>query len=69
MKPEQAASKSKAAARRAPSLRWIKAAVEGNGISGVMVATMIRSICSAVTPAWAMARWAALAPRSEVNSS
>ena len=38
-------------------------------MSGVMVATMIRSICSAVTPALAMARSAALVARSEVNSS
>ena len=70
MNPEQAASRSNAAARvradlaAAPGRRWT-----GNGMSGVMVATMIRSIWSAVTPAFSMARRAALAARSEVNSS
>ena len=69
MNPEHAASISNAAARVAPSLRWMRHAVFGNGMSGVMVATMMRSSCPAVTPAIFMARSAALAPRSEVNSS
>src|SRR6185312_15213508 len=68
MNPEHAASKSNAAARLAPSLCCTRQAVEGNGMSGVMVATMIKSICSAVTPAMAMARRAASAPRSDVYS-
>jgi hypothetical protein len=38
-------------------------------MSGVMVATMIKSISSAVTPAIFIARSAALAAMSEVNSS
>ena len=38
-------------------------------MSGVMLATMIRSICAAVTPAISIARSDALAARSEVNSS
>ena len=38
-------------------------------MSGEMVATMIRSICPAVTSAIFMARSAALAARSDVNSS
>src|SRR5262249_2484763 len=38
-------------------------------ISGVIVATTIKSICSAVTPAASIARKAARAPKSEVNSS
>jgi hypothetical protein len=53
----------------APIFCCTRQAVEGNGMSGVMVATMTRSICSAVTPAIFIARWAALAARSEVNSS
>src|SRR5205814_9954278 len=69
MKPEQAASKSNAAARRAPIFRCTRQAVEGKGMSGVIVATMMRSICSAVTAAFFSARKAAAAARSEVNSS
>ena len=38
-------------------------------MSGVMVATMIRSICSGVMPARSMASRAALVAMSEVNSS
>ena len=38
-------------------------------MSGVMVATMIMSICSALTPASSIARKAAFVPRSAVNSS
>jgi len=38
-------------------------------MSGVMVATMIRSICSAVTAALFMALRAAWVARSDVNSS
>src|ERR1022692_3535983 len=37
-------------------------------MSGVILATMIRSICAAITPAISIARRAALAARSEVNS-
>jgi hypothetical protein len=37
-------------------------------MSGVIVATTIRSICSALTPAFCMARSAACAAKSEVNS-
>jgi hypothetical protein len=68
MNPEQAASMSKAAARKAPSFAWTRQAVAGKSMSGVMVATMIRSICSAVTPARSIARCAARAAMSEVNS-
>ena len=56
MKPEQAASRSNAAARCAPIFCCTRQAVAGKGMSGVMVATMIRSICSAVTPAIFIAR-------------
>ena len=38
-------------------------------MSGEMVATMIKSIWLAVTPAIFIARWAAFAAMSEVNSS
>ena len=41
---------------------------DGNGMSGVMVARTIKSICSGATLARAMARRAALAARSEVHS-
>ena len=37
--------------------------MEGKGMSGVMVATMIKSICSAVTPAFFMARMRGFARR------
>jgi hypothetical protein len=67
-KPEQAASMSNAAAWLAPILRCTTQAVEGKGMSGVIVATMIKSICSGVTRARAMATSAALAARSEVCS-
>jgi hypothetical protein len=69
MKPEQAASMSKAAARYVPMSCCTRQAVAGNGMSGVMVATMTRSICSGVMPPFSMARVAALAPICEVNSS
>ena len=59
---------SKAGTRRAPIFCCTRQAVFGNGMSGVMLATMIRSICSAVMPAISIARLAALAARSEVNS-
>ena len=41
MKPEHAASRSNAAARCAPIFCCTRQAVAGNGMSGVMVATMI----------------------------
>ena len=44
-------------------------AVAGKGMSGVMVARMMRSISSGFTPAFCMARVAAWAARSEVYSS
>src|SRR6266850_1921401 len=68
MKPEQAASMSNAAARAAPILRCTRQAVDGNCMSGVSVATTIKSIWSAVTPAIFIARSAACVARSEVNS-
>ena len=68
MNPEQAASRSNAAARNAPIFLCTRQAVDGNGMSGVIVATMIKSICSAVTRAIFMARRAASAARSDVNS-
>src|SRR5438105_15911916 len=40
---------SKAAARWAPIFLWMRAAVDGNGMSGVIVATIMRSSCSGVT--------------------
>ena len=43
MKPEHAASRSNAAARFAPIFCCTRQAVAGNGMSGVMVATMIES--------------------------
>jgi hypothetical protein len=67
-KPEQAASRSKAAARTAPIFCCTRHAVEGKGISGVMVARMIRSICSAEMRARSSARRAAWAARSEMMS-
>ena len=44
--PEQAAEISNPKAFLAPILCWIRAAVDGKNISGVIVATMIRSISS-----------------------
>src|ERR1051325_7452348 len=69
MNPEHAASRSKAAAFRAPIFCCTRHAVEGNGMSGVMVATRMGSSCSPVTPAIFIARCAAFVAKSEVNSS
>src|SRR6266581_7885727 len=69
MNPEQAASTSKAAARLAPSFCCTRQEVEGNGMSGVMVAVIIKSICAAVTLAICIALVAACVAKSEVNSS
>src|ERR1022692_2755134 len=69
MKPEHAASRSKAAAFFAPILCCTRQAVLGKGMSGVTVAMMIKLIWSAVTPAIFIARCAALAAMSDVNSS
>jgi hypothetical protein len=43
--------------------------VAGKNMSGVTVATIIRSICSAETPAWLMAASAAFVAMSLVASS
>jgi hypothetical protein len=59
MKPEQAASMSNAAARRAPNFCWTRHAVDGNNMSGVIVATMIRSTISGEIRARSSARLAA----------
>ena len=45
--PLQAAFRSKANAREAPILAWTRAAVEGIKLSGVIVATMMKSRSSA----------------------
>src|SRR6266446_562293 len=66
-KPEQAASMSKAAARFAPIFCWTRHAVAGKGISGVIVAQMIKSISSSRTLACSIARRAASTARSEVH--
>ena len=60
---------SNAAALVAPSFCWIKHAVAGNGMSGVIVAQMIKLISSARTPACSIARRAAAAPMSDVHWS
>jgi hypothetical protein len=52
-----------------PSPSWTATAVAGNVLSGVEVATTIRSIDCASRPASANAARAALMPRCEVNSS
>ena len=49
----------------APILRWMIVAVAGKVRSGVVVATMIRSMSEASRPAAARARRAASAPRSD----
>ena len=59
---------SKVAAFRAPSFCCTRQAVAGKSMSGVMVATIINSIWSAAIPAFSIARRAALAAMSEVNS-
>ena len=53
----------------APILVWTKQAVAGNTMSGVAVATRIRSISSPMMPACSIAASAALAPMSLVYSS
>ena len=51
LNPEQAADRSKAAARRAPIAFWMMQAVAGNRWSGVAVQQMTRSTSSASIPA------------------
>ena len=60
---------SKHTAFMAPSFFCTKQAVDGKNMSGVTVATMIRSISSAFTPAASMAFNAALVAMSLVASS
>ena len=68
-KPVQAASRSNAAALAAPSSCCTMQAVAGKGMSGVMVATMIKSRSAASTPARSSAMRAAAMPMVEVYSS
>jgi len=69
-KPEHAAETSKAGmSRRRPNLACSKQAVEGKGTSGVIVATISRSMSSGLSPAFCIACAAALAPMSEGFSS
>ena len=65
-KPLQTAFKSKAAALIVFSLWWTKAAVEGAFLSGVAVATIIKSISSLFNPASSMALCPAIAAKSLV---
>ena len=51
--------------RRRPNLAWSRQAVEGKGTSGVIVATMTRSMSVGFRPARASALAAAWAPMSE----
>src|SRR6478609_9285925 len=51
-----------------PSPYWTATAVAGKVLSGVEVATTIRSIACASMPAWSRAARAALIARCEVNS-
>jgi len=56
MKPEHTACTSKAGAPLTmPSLRWTMQALDGNTMSGVDVATMIRSMSDGCRPADSMA--------------
>ena len=64
--PEQAAAKSNAKARMAFRFLWIRQAVDGKGMSGVHVATTIRSRLVGSHPARASAACAASVPRSEL---
>ncbi len=64
--PEQAPARSKPQARLAPILCWMRAAVLGKNMSGVVVPTTMRSMSSGVRPACAIASRAASLPMSEV---
>ncbi len=64
MKPEHTAWTSNAGQPNAPSLRCTMLAVDGKIMSGVDVATMIRSMSAAVRPAASSARRAAAVARS-----
>src|SRR5439155_1581079 len=66
--PEHAAARSKAQHAGAPNPRWMKAAVEGSGMSGEMVEQMIRSSCRGVSPAISRAFRAASMEREDVVS-
>src|SRR5207247_443464 len=65
--PEHAASMSNAAAFFAPIFCWMRHAVAGKGMSGVIVAQIMRSISSSRTPACSIARRDASAPMSDVH--
>ena len=65
-KPAHAACTSKAG-QLTPSLRWVHTAVEGKGMSPVVVATTIMSICSGLTPALSSASRPAASARSDVT--
>ena len=65
-KPEQAAIKSKANAFFAPILSAIIQAVDGNSMSGVAVAQIIRSISSALVSVFLKRFFIALTPKSGV---
>ena len=67
MNPAQAALRSNAG-QDMPRARWTYAAVAGSGRSGVHVATTIRSIEPAGTPADSSARRAAAVPSDPVVS-
>jgi len=69
MNPEQAAETSNAAAFFAPSISCSRQPVEGSGISGVTVATMIMSRSIGSTPASASAIFDASKAISLENSS
>src|ERR1700722_5989179 len=65
MNPEHAADRSNPHARVAPRLLWTRQAVAGNIISGVTLATTIRSISEAGTFLLARTSRAAAVARSE----
>ena len=58
-KPEQAAETSNPHAFFAPMRSWIRHAVDGKNMSGVTVATMMRSISAAEIPLLASVAWIA----------
>ena len=68
MKPEHAAWTSKAGQPWMPSRRWTMQAVLGNTLSGVVVASTIRSTSPAAKPARSSAARAAATLMSEVVS-
>src|SRR2546425_1943979 len=66
--PEHAAARSKAQQAVAPRSRWMKAAVEGSGMSGEIVEQIIRSRSLGEMPAMSSALRAAFTESLEVVS-